>query len=345
MLTSIKKRLRLLFAHIIRSREVRDTVDESRIPFKPTAISKISNTAGPYALTTMESSTRLRSDIIFVTGRFRCGSTALWSAFRNLEQVTAFYEPFNERKFFDKQKRGSGVDRSHLGVNDYSAEYDSIHGLENLYSEDWTRRDLYMDENYWNPAMARFIEIMVEGATGRPVLQFNRIDFRLPWIRHTFPNAKIIHLTRDPRDQWCSTLQQPDKYPSHLPAASVPTNFYLLSWANDLKRVMPFLHYTSETHPYQLFYYLWKASCLFGKRYAHTSISYETLAADTDTVLNHIIDSTNLGESSSTRESMKSALSFNKSSKWQDYADAQWFEEHESICEYNLSRYFGSTDF
>ncbi len=324
--------------------EVSDAINAYRIPFKPSAIRAVENIEGPYpnaGLTDLESQTRLRSDIIFVTGRFRSGSTALWNAFRNLNHVTAYYEPFNERRFFDQHVRGSGVDETHVGVADYAAEYDAIQGLDQLYNEDWTRHDLYMDEEYWNPDMARFIEMLVENSRGRPVLQFNRIDFRLPWIRNEFPNATVVHLWRDPRDQWCSTLQNPDQYPSTLPASAVPENFYLRSWANDLKRVMPFLCASFTTHPYQMFYYLWKSSYLFGKTYGHTSISYESLAADTDSVLNNLIESTDLGDLKSTRETMKSALSFRKTSNWQNYANAQWFEDHERICEHNLSRFFG----
>ncbi|MGH9959423.1 MAG: hypothetical protein ACREBC_20240 [Pyrinomonadaceae bacterium] len=37
-------------------------------------------------------SSRLRSAIIFITGRFRSGSTLLWNLFRNVEAVTAYYE-------------------------------------------------------------------------------------------------------------------------------------------------------------------------------------------------------------------------------------------------------------
>jgi hypothetical protein len=35
---------------------------------------------------------------VFVTGRFRSGSTLMWSLFRNVPGCTAFYEPLNERR-------------------------------------------------------------------------------------------------------------------------------------------------------------------------------------------------------------------------------------------------------
>src|SRR5262245_55459716 len=38
---------------------------------------------------------------LFITGRFRSGSTLLWQLFRALPGVTCYYEPFNERRWFD----------------------------------------------------------------------------------------------------------------------------------------------------------------------------------------------------------------------------------------------------
>src|SRR4051794_22916903 len=35
---------------------------------------------------------------VFITARFRSGSTLLWSLYRNVPRVTAYYEPLNERR-------------------------------------------------------------------------------------------------------------------------------------------------------------------------------------------------------------------------------------------------------
>jgi hypothetical protein len=58
-----------------------------------------------------------RHDVIIITGRFRSGSTLLWNLFRNLEGITAYYEPFNERRWFDPHTRGDRVDPTHKKVD------------------------------------------------------------------------------------------------------------------------------------------------------------------------------------------------------------------------------------
>src|SRR6185295_9584612 len=113
--------------------------------------------------------------------------------------------------------------------------------------------------------MKRYVEILIERARGRPVLQFNRVDFRLPWLRKTFPGAKILHLYRHPRDQWCSTLMDPSAFPKERTIADFAAHdhFYLRNWARDLKYHFPFLDEQHLDHPYEMFYYVWKLSYLF----------------------------------------------------------------------------------
>jgi hypothetical protein len=42
---------------------------------------------------------------IFITARFRTGSTLLWNAFRHVRGCTSYYEPLNERRWFDPSAR------------------------------------------------------------------------------------------------------------------------------------------------------------------------------------------------------------------------------------------------
>jgi hypothetical protein len=279
-------------------------------------------------------------DVIIITARFRSGSTLLWNLFRNTDAVTAYYEPFNERRWFDPAARGDRIDSTHRGVSEYWREYDGLAELANYYHEEWTYRNLFMDEHVWNPAMKRFIEVLIEKAPGRPVLQFNRIDFRLPWIKHNFPRAKIVHLYRNPRDQWCSSLMEPKCVPADATMSEFRAHdkFYLTRWAADLKYQFPFLDERTISHPYELFYYIWKLSYLFGVKYADHSLQFEELVEKPDAKLIElfrVLDIQNID-----LEKLKALVTKVDIGKWQDYANDAWFKRHESACEEVLAGFF-----
>jgi Sulfotransferase family len=286
--------------------------------------------------------TALRSDVIIITGRFRSGSTLLWNLFRNIEGVTAFYEPFNERRWFDPRTRGDRVDPTHINADEYWREYEGLEVLNEYYCEEWIERHLYMDASFWAPKMKRYVELMIEKAPGRPVLQFNRIDLRLPWFRKHFPNALIVHLYRHPRDQWCSTLMDPDCFSKDgtLEQFAGHDKFYLQMWGRDLKYHFPFLDEVLISHPYQLFYYIWKISYLFGRAYAHYSIAFEDILENSDDQLTRLlrvcrVDQYNI-------DKLKSLIESPIIGKWKTYADEEWFRRQESICETTMADFFAA---
>ena len=206
------------------------------LPRRPTLPDGLAVDAQPYAdlgRAGADSQAALRDDVVFITARFRSGSTLLWNLFRNLPGHTAYYEPFNERRWFDPAFRGSHTDPTHRKVEDYWREYDGLAELGSCYQERWIDRDLFMDAENWDPAMKRFVEVLIDRAPGRPVLQFNRIDFRLAWFRRHFPRAKIVHLYRHPRDQWLSSLVRPADCPrdATLKDFAARDHYYLCNWA------------------------------------------------------------------------------------------------------------------
>jgi hypothetical protein len=279
---------------------------------------------------------------IFITGRFRSGSTLLWNLFRHLNGFTAYYEPHNERRWFDPATRGSHTDPSHRHVTDYWAEYAGLGELARYYREEWTRRRLFMDEDSWDPDLLQYTRILLARAKGRAVLQCNRIDFRLAWFRRHFPRAQVIHLYRHPRDQWCSSLLDVTGFP---PDGTVwefrsRDGFYLLPWARDLRDHFPFLDERAVEHPYQLFYYIWKLSYLFGRRYADHSLSMEGLVTNPEAELLALFGVLKIDPEAQDLAKLRGLIAKPEMGKWRKYAAEDWFVRHESACEETLADFF-----
>lgn len=278
---------------------------------------------------------------IIITGRFRSGSTLLWNLFRHLPFCTSYYEPFNERQWFNPARRGSHVDASHRGVEEYWSEYDGLADLGRHYREEWTCRSLLMDEHAWDADMEAYVRMLIDRAPQRPVLQCNRIDLRLPWFRKHFPGATFVHLYRHPRDQWLSTLMKPERFPASAGWEQYQPHdhFYLMNWLGDLKYHFPFLDPAQAEHPYQSFYYLWKLSFLFGRKYSHHSVSFESLVLKPEVEIPALLRAVNISQDHAS--ALQKLIDAPAVSKWSRYADDAWFKQHESRCEQVLAQYLG----
>ena len=276
---------------------------------------------------------------VFVTGRFRSGSTLMWNIFRHVPGVTSYYEPFNERRWFDLAGRGEKVDQTHLGISNYWSEYDNLSELGQYFSPEWKFRNLYMSGSAYDASMQRYIETMILRASGKSVLQFNEVDFRLGWLRAWFPRVPIIHIFRHPRDQWCSTLQEAAQTAARCKIRDFAQydGFYLLSWARDLSHVFPFLSLEPDAFAYELYYQVWKLSYLFGRRYSELSVKLEDLISDPGAMIRRILDVAGMREVDA--EPLLPLVSPVRTCKWRECADADWFSEIESRVDHAVARY------
>jgi hypothetical protein len=231
------------------------------------------------------------------------------------------------------------VDTTHRGVQEYWREYEGLERLGNYYSEDWIRRRLYMGADDTDVALASYIRELITAAHGTAVLQFNRIDFRLPWLRRQFPDARIIHLHRHPRDQWVSTLVNPSSVPLNVTVDQFVSHdhYYLLMWAADLAYHFPFLDPRFVSHPYELFYYIWRLSMTFGLAYADESFSFSELCESPDTALPRLMQTAGIDDYS--LATLRATIEPDSARpRWNHYASAAWFEGHEIRCEQVLAR-------
>jgi len=307
----------------------------------PKELEELSDSAVPYPELSWGSESAQRAveqGPIFITGRFRSGSTLLWNLFRHIPGITAYYEPFNERRWFDYASRGVRVDPTHRNVSEYWTEYDGLDELGQYFRESWKFEHLYMPAWAWNPAMRRYIEVLLERAVGRPVLQFNEVDFRLGWLRAQFPRAKILHIFRHPRDQWCSTIQGKECTPSSaLRDFERFDGFYLLPWGRDLRHAFAFINLDGAAHPYELFYQLWKLSYLFARRHADHSIAFEDLIGEPRRRLESILSS--LGVAGYDLDTISGLIEPLSVGRWKDYAAEAWFSAIERRVDSTLNEY------
>ncbi|MGS2721740.1 sulfotransferase family protein [Paraglaciecola aestuariivivens] len=330
-----------IFSKFISQDEIQKRL-EDKIQCASQTLPDLNNLKSPYSTAgfSQATSTSERDDIVFITSRFRSGSTLLWNLFRQTNDCTSYYEPFNERQWFNPNLRGNTVDNTHRGVDDYSAEYDGLEFLESLYNESWINKNLLMTQASWAPNMKAYIEKLIEHAKGRPVLQFNRIDFRLPWIKTHFPNAKIIHLYRHPRDQWCSFLTDKKLMNKNDVAQTYRDAFYLDVWCNDLAQQYPVLDKRHTPHPYQRFYYLWKLSYLHGVKYSDHNLSFEQLTQKPKEEISNLYNLLDLPKEQI--ESLCSVIQPPQTDQWKQYADENWFSVLEAECEKNLTIYLNN---
>ncbi len=210
---------------------------------------------------------------IFITGRFRSGTTLFWNFFDRLPGYAAFYEPLHDNLVAHIQYTDPMP--SHVGVNTYWNEYRPVFdGVKERHRPEFGYRSLVLEPDDTYPELKEYLDFLIKSAyPRRPVLQFNRVDFRLPWLLKEFSDARIIHVTRNSRDTWLSSRR-------HLPLDRwadpyEPDAYDLLMWAVALEKDFPFLMNPEPVNSYELFYSLWLLSNSMGKYLSHVSIDYD----------------------------------------------------------------------
>lgn len=207
-------------------------------------------------------------------GRFRSGSTLVWNLFRNTPGYTAYYEPFHPHLL---QHIGSArVSENHAGVSgSYWREYACLVDFESYFDPRFAYRQLSMEEDTSGDSMLRYLNYLIESATSPAVLlQLNRGDFRVRWLKARYPEGKFLHIHRDVRQSWISSRRHLSSTEFDKPTH--PDAYELFQWVIALADVFPFL--IEEGIPESSFtwhYYLWRLSFLSLSRNCEVSIDYD----------------------------------------------------------------------
>jgi glycosyltransferase involved in cell wall biosynthesis len=271
---------------------------------------------------------------IFITARFRTGSTMLWNVFRQIPEVTAYYEPLHE-KLPHWMASKTSPQLSHYHVDTYFREYPSVKELSSHHLAEFGVCRLYLEATDQYPQLKQYIQYLLTLAKAGKVsvLQFNRIDFRLPWVKANFPGIPIIHLYRSSREQWLSSIAQ---YPHPVESNQDANPYAITSWARDLCQHFPFLAGPFIQHAYQRHYYLWKLSYLAGSQLADVSLSYEEILASPKQTLSTLLQVAGLN----TQTNLERCLGVivpKPLQTWNRYQCDEWFTPLEQECETTLT--------
>jgi hypothetical protein len=267
---------------------------------------------------------------VFITGRFRSGSTLLWNLFRNIPECKAFYEPCNDL-LLNHIVCNTPPQSSHVGVSSYWDEYIPIvDDLRNLHKIGFGFKNLYLEAGDHFEEFEGYIRFLLGRCdTLQPVLQFNRVDFRLPWLRGKFPDAAIIHLYRNPRDQWYSMVQSLPQERWLDPG--VNTDYDLLVWSCSLAPVFPFLFGEHVKTSYHRHYLIWKLSKMAGMNNSDLSIDFdnELIASPVRTIKEML----RVSGTHADVERLSPLVVKPETGKWRAIRDEGWFDEAEAECD------------
>jgi len=266
---------------------------------------------------------------LFVIGRFRSGTTLVWNILRRTEKTCAYYEPFNDN-LLEHLSSDTKPMLSHTGVDSY---WDAYQGIKNNIADKFDRRfginRLCLGGKDTYSELQTYIEWLISSCKkGQlPVLQFNRADFRIPWLKSRFPDVPILYIYRDPREQWLSIVKEQPK--TLQKSVWLNTGYDLLIWSANLLPYLPNTVFSKIRHSYDRHYILWKISYALGRHYADHRISLDNeLHRDTKNGIKKILEAAKLDLHAEDFSAMVTKSQKYKISKSQ----SDWFKESESHC-------------
>lgn len=216
---------------------------------------------------------RRRRRPVFITGRFRSGTTALWNILRQGPSVFGICEPLHDN-LPEYLAQEVSVDPSHHGVTDYFRELRPHRAaILSRHRVEFGATRLALAAGEEHHELKAYLDFLLQLAgKNTPVLKFVRMDFRLPWLRRNYPDAVIIHIHRQPREQWLSMTAH---HPVAIATARGLGVFQLNAFAASLLFSVPEIMSPGITSSYERAYYLSRISRAVGEKYADLTIDFD----------------------------------------------------------------------
>ncbi len=219
---------------------------------------------------------------IFITGRFRSGTSFLWQLFDQLDGYCAWYEPLHPQLLAAIEHTEPKAD--HVGIVDYWTAYRQHPQFRAAYSASFATQNLFLEPKDEYVELEHYINQLIElSGDDTAVIQFNRVDFRLSWLKAKFPSVKIIHITRNPLQLYYSQRK-------HINSADRNDVDYwdayeLQPWCYALSEEFPFLLKHEESHAFYPFYMLYQLSTMAATYCADVSINLDNHVFQSDDFL------------------------------------------------------------
>ncbi|MCG5060483.1 MAG: tetratricopeptide repeat protein [Limnoraphis sp. WC205] len=283
---------------------------------------------------------------IFITARYRTGSTYLYSLFSIVTKVKTFYEPLHP------QIVSHFLDADHTNIEEakaiqnhtfksnyfYFDEYKLLNRkkLIGTYQTSFANSKMFLSSLDRFSELKTYINLLIFSQSEQEelnVLQFNRIDFRLAWFRINFPNAIIVNLRRNPRDVYASYIgvyERVSQQKYRASNTSLGEFYYLDNYINFLSEICPQQLNKVELNNYEKIYILSQLSDLWGDKFADLVIHYESLVDDPVGTLYKIVSylpNFKLDFKEDIIQPNKDRVNV-----WQNYHSENWFKRCEERC-------------
>jgi hypothetical protein len=224
-------------------------------------------------------------DLVFLSGDFCSGSTLLFTLFRKTHEYYCLYEPLHPllREYLIWPLR---VYEHHYFVKNYFDEYAGFDRVGELFDPRWATQNLYLEAGDPAEDLYQYIKYLIETASVRQkkvLLKFNRMSFRLPWLRARFPEAKIVHIYRDKESQWKSIVARGQEHLGREDVGQYSAHFRgfnIADWGEDLKTAFPELAAEQSKTGFERFSKLYDRSLAAHRLHTDVSIEYRALCKD-----------------------------------------------------------------
>ena len=290
---------------------------------------------------------------IFITARYRTGSTYLYSLFSSLANTATFYEPLNYHLIdnLDKDDRQTQQDKlqfAHTLKGGYLADYQFLDRkkLIKYFRREFNLTHIVMSATEQSDELKDYIHFLLSTYPQKlKFLQFNRIDFRLPWFKFNFPQALIVNLRRNPRDIYASFVgmflrKNPGKPQVNLENGVETTidDVGLNEELDALSRVFALQSLTENLNSYQKIYLLNQLSNRWADLFADLVVEYESLIKDPIAVITEIMSYLPTWKPNFDREFIEAKK--NRINVWQEYHPNSWFKNNEIVCDELIEQLF-----